>query len=69
MIDYFVSYLFQGARGIAAANCQLTLPHPIKSMRDVRAITDELRRRGLINPIVMSYARLDGADTAAGMWR
>ena len=72
MIDYFISYLYQGAHGIAAANCKLTLPCPITSMHDIRAITAELKRRGISNPVVMGYARLDGATTTSpvpGMWR
>jgi hypothetical protein len=65
MIDYFISYLFQGARGIAAANCKLTVPCPITSMHDIRAITAELTARGISQPVVMGYTRLDDAHATS----
>jgi hypothetical protein len=59
MISYFISYLYHGPTGMAAANCQLPLPQPITSIDHVNVITAHLARQGFTNPIVMGFTRLD----------
>ncbi len=67
--SYFISYMFQGPTGIAAGNCELTLPAPIASMDDVRTVTTFLARQGLPNLTLMSFTRLDGATADGGTTR
>jgi hypothetical protein len=69
MIAYFISYVFAGPHGIAAGNCELTVPSPITSMDDVNTITRFLASQGLNNPIVMSFTRLGTAAADGGTTR
>jgi hypothetical protein len=66
MNRYFISYMFQASSGIAAGNCEISLPVAITSMRGVRTITEYLRNQGLKNPTVMAFSRFDSDTADAG---
>ena len=53
---YFVANTAQGRSG----NCYLPLTVRIESRDDVEWVRDELRRQGLINAVVLSFALLPG---------
>jgi len=65
MISYFISYVFRGPNGLMTGNGEVSLPMPIMSMQDVKTVTELLRKQGLADPFLMSFARFDGA-TAEG---
>jgi hypothetical protein len=60
MIRYFISYAFQDTRGIGNGNCEIHRAEPIRSMDDITALTDLLRRNGVDNPTILSFCRFDG---------
>ena len=60
MFRYLLSYTSTESYGTNNGNCEITLPRPITSMKDVTALTELLRQEfNLSNPLLLSFSRFD----------
>lgn len=65
---YMIAFSYDAGPGIGFANIDITSPVPVRTMADVAAIADSVRKQGYHRPTVLAFSRFDDTtDADAGL--